>query len=147
MVAKSFIANFHLYHTSIVNKILLIIYSFNTRCTVCYQLELLIVVYHSCVYKTCSKICINALMFSNFRSIDFPVFTFTAFGNARTRINDNSSRFVSTEDFYCSIIIDEVRFKILIKHIFNALYIFSGKVHGGIVRLQRWPNWWLHIKL
>ena len=76
-------------------------------------------------------------MFSNFRSIDFPVFTFTAFGNARTRINDNSSRFVSTEDVYCSIIIDEVRLKILIKYIFNALYFFSGKVHGVIVRLQR----------
>ena len=45
---------------------------------------------------------------SNFRSIDFPVFTFTAFGNARTRINDNSSRFVSTEDVYCSIIIDKM---------------------------------------
>ena len=127
MVAKSFIANFHLYHTSIVNKILLIIYSFNTRCTVCYQLELLIVVYHSCVYKTCSKICINALMFSNFRSIDFPVFTFTAFGNARTRINDNSSRFVSTEDVYCSIIINErsnIRRKIFIKYIFKTLYFF-----------------------
>ena len=75
-------------------------------------------------------------MFSNFRSIDFPVFTFTAFGNARTRINDNSSRFVSTEDVYYPIIIDE-RFKILITYIFNTLYIFSGKVHGGIVRLQR----------
>ena len=80
-------------------------------------------------------------MFSNFRSIDFPVFTFTAFGNARTRINDNSSRFVSTEDVYRSIIIDErsliVRLRILVEYVFNALYIFSGKVHGGIVRLQR----------
>ena len=67
-------------------------------------------------------------MFSNFRSIDFPVFTFTAFGNARTRINDNSSRFVSTEDVYYPIIIDErVRLNILIEYIFNTLYIFQGK--------------------
>ena len=77
-------------------------------------------------------------MFSNFRSIDFPVFTFTAFGNARTRINDNSSRFVSTEAlYYRKSQFYNVRVRILIKYIFNVQCIFSGKIHGGIVRLQR----------
>lgn len=52
-----------------------------------------------------------------------------AFGNARTRLNDNSSRFVS--GFHLSILISWCKVVIRVELLTKAILFISGEVYGG----------------